>query len=444
MNLKKIIASSDAAVAVKSMRVEKPRSVWINTDVYGKTDADIAAMRKVAYRDWAYTVTNSQYGKTIFADRYGGTGIVTYGGSGRAAIIDDVQVKGVGATPLVSKSADWHHSHGMMWLEEALREAVFSEVVHREFPCRGIRTLAVIDLGAEALDHNGVSQRTALLVRAFSARPAHVQRAMGFSSVGTSGVAELDHLSDVRRVKLHVEIATELALGKCPLTSLASSLGRQIAYSHVIGWFHGGFTSASTDLNGRLIDFGSARFLPSWRRASFEQSGPCFGEELYYAEVTLATAQLSFKKYGTISTPNVADLGRLLYSSYKDQISITCSELLGLDNISPYSSEKVFEAFSYAFNKAQSERTEAGAISVELEFAREIARILTPKVDSEQANRAWLLSKQRKLGTREQVMEHINRRIGSAYGDDVQIIVESLVELVSRRRPSIFKELDER
>lgn len=68
----------------------------------------------------------------LWADRYGETGGATHGGSGRAGTRGPFNAKGVGRTPLVSTDTDWYHSHGCMWLEEAIREAIVGETLHLE------------------------------------------------------------------------------------------------------------------------------------------------------------------------------------------------------------------------------------------------------------------------------------------------------------------------
>ena len=68
------------------------------------------------------------------ADRYGGIRIGHNGGSGRAVILNGYHVKGVGRTPLVSVLTEAGHASGGAYLEECVRETIFSELIAAEYP----------------------------------------------------------------------------------------------------------------------------------------------------------------------------------------------------------------------------------------------------------------------------------------------------------------------
>ena len=57
-------------------------------------------------------------------DRYGGSGIGKNGGSGRCAIINGVQIKGVGRTQLAVSDDDLWHSYGGLNLQDAIYGSV--------------------------------------------------------------------------------------------------------------------------------------------------------------------------------------------------------------------------------------------------------------------------------------------------------------------------------
>ncbi len=54
------------------------------------------------------------------------------------------QVKGIGITPLLAQNMSKSHSHGKLFLDEAISEAIWGEICHRHLPYGSIRTLAII------------------------------------------------------------------------------------------------------------------------------------------------------------------------------------------------------------------------------------------------------------------------------------------------------------
>jgi hypothetical protein len=116
--------------------------------------------------------------QTLFADRYGGSGIGDNGGAGRAAFLPwgNLNIKGVGLTPLaVVDPEDFQHSHGGAPMREGLIEAVWGEVGSNLFSQGSTRILAVIDVHDRTLWPDGSSEKRALIVRATDQlRPAHL------------------------------------------------------------------------------------------------------------------------------------------------------------------------------------------------------------------------------------------------------------------------------
>src|SRR5206468_820219 len=102
---------------------------------------------------------------TFHADRYGATSGSAHGGSGRVGTNGPFNVKGLGRTPLASTMSDWQHSHGCLWLEEAVREAIYSEVADAEFPHGAVPVVAIIGTGIRHELEDGAVGERALLVR---------------------------------------------------------------------------------------------------------------------------------------------------------------------------------------------------------------------------------------------------------------------------------------
>lgn len=112
-----------------------------------------------------------------YADRYGGFGIGHNEGAGRAAFLPtlNANIKGVGATPLVSQKTSYDHRHGGAPMTEGFLEAIWGEVNSNLFARGSTRILAVIDTDDRTTWTDGGSERRALIVRlGDQVRPAHL------------------------------------------------------------------------------------------------------------------------------------------------------------------------------------------------------------------------------------------------------------------------------
>lgn len=203
------------------------------------------------------------------ADRYGGLGIGKNGGSGRAVLVNDYYVKGVGRTPLIGALTDEAHASGGAYLEECVRETIFSELAGSEFPGGAVPTLAIIDTGLVQVwqrKSGPYPERRCLLVRPGFLRPAHFERASGHLSADPR-----DGYSDAQRVRCAYQTAIEL-WGRAGLLAAYKKLwltwAEQLAYAYVHRLPHGGDTTSNIAMDGRLLDFGGMTAIPSWARIS--------------------------------------------------------------------------------------------------------------------------------------------------------------------------------
>ena len=198
----------------------------------------------------------------FYADRYGGTGAVTHGGSGRVGIRGNFQVKGIGITPLVGDEADDLHSHGCLFLEEAIREAIYAEIACNEFSFGAIPVLAIIDTGLmHTFDPKQPGERRALLIRPHFIRPAHLQRAPFFEAGGRT---RQEQLKDVMRTKFANQHITA-----AEIINFFEIAARQVACSKIVGISNGGFYSSNITLNGKIVDFGSMSSIECRHRGRF-------------------------------------------------------------------------------------------------------------------------------------------------------------------------------
>ena len=246
---------------------------------------------------------------TFWAERYGATGGSTQGGGGRVGMKGAISVKGIGRTPLVSAVVDWQHSHGALWLEEAVREAVFAEIVAREFPHGAVPVLAVIATGIERPLEDGVETgERALVLRPNFLRIASLQRTIFF---GTSGHRGADQYRDaVRTADLwerlwtpeHEEVRRQVA---CPtLEETFLHVGEQYGFGHCLRLWPGPIFSSNLSLDGRLLDFGSMRALPSWYRAQSKLASHSFGGERPRMAKLAQALSVAAGKYGVRLSPD--------------------------------------------------------------------------------------------------------------------------------------------
>jgi len=339
----------------RATRDDRATLVWLNPDA---SDILAQAYLTASPDSSLESFVMSQFARRIcpsgeddvWVDLYGSSGTTRFGGSGRAGVVNGMQVKGIGPTELIAETADWHHSHGGMFLEEALRETIFSELAHREFPFGAVRTVAVIETGLGIVDRHGVRHRGALLVRPFVARACHLERALGFRE-GSLRYRSTAHLSDIRRV---MEWMRELQFGsqKC-LDTFASRAGVQIAHAHVARWFHGGWYSSVMSLDGRMIDFGSSRKLSSWKRRSYETYGPCFGEELGFAQTTIGSLATHIRHYAGRKVDYQRSL-QVLRASYRSQVLDELIRAVGDGSIPSAAAASAIDFFQGSFGGRQS------------------------------------------------------------------------------------------
>lgn len=290
-------------VPLSARRLPQARVVWLNKAWFAErgiptsSDSNLGLIEAWLLNSFAFAqgdqdaVGTLALEKVLYADRYGATGIAAHGGAGRAAVCGDYYVKGVGATPLVGR-ADWHHSHGMMWLEEALREAIFSEVLRHELPFGAVPAIAVIATGIQYVDTpDNRPRERALLVRPFRLRPSHFQRALGFRP------ERLSHLADVDRVASIFAWASSKTNLQSRLEKFARRSMAQASALRIMKIFHGGFCTSNISISGEILDFGSASSFKSYEQGAFEIMGQAIGDEVLSLRAGLQSLDFYGSKY---------------------------------------------------------------------------------------------------------------------------------------------------
>lgn len=277
-------------------RLPAARVLWINERWWAGRGVDVGQPQaRLRLENWllgnyAYCVKTPDLAghlgddtAVFFADRYGATGGAHHGGSGRCGIRGMLNAKGVGPTPLVGAqhNVDWIHSHGCAWVEEAVREAIASEVAHAEFPHGAVPTVAIIDCGLDpSLAYN---QHRALILRPNFVRLAHLERSGFF---GDAGHPDADQYKDALRTRDALEAVwgpssrrQELGVRSASLAEAIARLADQLAFGYAHRLFIGGISSSNLTIDGQIVDFGLFTSVSCWRRTHGQLALPAFGEE---------------------------------------------------------------------------------------------------------------------------------------------------------------------
>lgn len=236
----------------------------------------------------------------LVADRYGETGGSLHGGSARSASRCGFNAKGIGRTPLAADNADWYHSHGCLWSEEAVRETIASEVMQAECPQGAIPVVAVIDTGKHIYWDDGTTgERRAIIVRPDFLRLGHLQRSVFFGDAGHP--ASQQYIDGLRTAAYNREVWTPGGQGKRPpygsATEIFSKIGHQIGWARARLLWTGPYYPSNTALCGASVDFGSFRSVPNWRRLRGAARDPGFGEELNAVNAAIDSVAYYMRKY---------------------------------------------------------------------------------------------------------------------------------------------------
>lgn len=307
-----------ALVSVQLAAAPCPSIAWINTRWFVERGLDLTSEQvRARLENWlihkfALTIFKSEVTElpvTIgYVDRYGSTdGLSPHGGSGRAAIIGSFQVKGVGPTPMVGVNEADGHAHGCLSLAEALREAVYSEVVANEFPYGAVPAIAVIRMNQRysSPDHTEKFDRDVqrgLLVRPFVVRPAHIERAPCFRGQDV----RREQQADVVRVR-HVVLWWEDQVRKGISSSVVAPvelfhrMGRQIGFGQAHRLFNGGYFSSNISATGALLDFGNAHWFLRWHKSKVLPHAPGFLDEMNIVRKIAHSLEFYFRHYGKLS-----------------------------------------------------------------------------------------------------------------------------------------------
>ncbi len=266
-----------------TQRLASPRVLWVSKDRFSES----AALGHAFCVPLGTEVDYLPEHRTQNADRYGGYGVGYCGGSARCGSYGDVQIKGVGLTPLVGSRpgapVDPWHSSGTVTLNEAGREAIWSGICDAVLPFGAVPATALVLTGTRCQRTDsapGVSilNRRALFMRTTALRPAHFLPNVHFSTplVRETGVRE-DYLR-VRKMIRALPDAFEDAFGSevcgesatarvnSGMKAMARRFAWQVAAAFAKRLYHGSLNCTNIALDGRYVDFGTMTAVHAYRR----------------------------------------------------------------------------------------------------------------------------------------------------------------------------------
>jgi hypothetical protein len=171
-------------------------------------------------------------------------------------------------------------------MEEAIREAISAEIAHIELPYGSVPVVAI-------LGFSNIADGDAIVVRPNCIRPAHFERSIFFGSAGLEG-------SDQRRDAIRTEDAVRAAEldsgGLADVGGMFRKFAQQIGASFAHRLWQGRFLTSNISVTGALLDFGSFRAVPSWRRF-VGLPEETFGLEHHYLQIAWRSVISSFRKY---------------------------------------------------------------------------------------------------------------------------------------------------
>jgi len=269
-------------VPMKARRLARACVLWLNFDLLRQSGISFPKegltpeYEKLVLEAFAWAVPQpydhpsffTADEKDFFADRYGGEGLESNWGSGRAASAGRIQIKGIGRTPLVGTDVKEHHSHGGLPKFEALAEAIWGEVNYRDLPCGEGRVLALIDPGTTTIWKDGGRESKALVVRFDIVRPAHFMTRG--ACPGDALPAHKHHLdAEHGRVPAALALLAKNIPGRTltdGLKEFARRIGQHNATMFARGFYHGTTTPSNRAISGGIIDFGTQTAQPGFGR----------------------------------------------------------------------------------------------------------------------------------------------------------------------------------
>lgn len=206
--------------------------------------------------------------KRFWADLYGGGEVAGNGGSARAGFDGQYQVKGIGATPLVSRYRDRSHSDGCICTFQALSDAFWGRVLHKLLPYGAVQAQGIITTPL-IIPNDAYPANTprALLVRDAPVRLAHFDRALFYKPQEEiasqlprdyerteNNYQQLENFLDTELAQAMENCDSTQQAGRCLVATLVARLARQLAFCRA-SLLKLTTSASNVTLTGALLDF---------------------------------------------------------------------------------------------------------------------------------------------------------------------------------------------
>jgi hypothetical protein len=273
-------------------------------------------------------------GRLFYAERYGGSGILSHGGGSRCGVVDKFQVKGIGLNPVAGVTVEADYSTGRLRLINGVCEYFNARLIKSALPLGSVEHLAVIELPFEMANTcTNTFMKTALLIREPAIRPAHFERAIFFKPLIKEFYSLFEKDSDRVRHSLKIlidEITTpnrDIRDGINDfLKSFLENCARQMATAFGKRIHHGAISSSNIDIRGRWLDLETTTFL-NWNDANPDNLRNL---ELEHRHILETIKHLTFyiEKY-VMHNPNphrtnVEELSTYFLRQFENYLLITC------------------------------------------------------------------------------------------------------------------------
>lgn len=202
----------------------------------------------------------SQETMTMYADKYGGEGVLPGLGAGRAGFLPygNFYVKGVGFTPLFKHDDpdDFQHSHGALHLDDCLLEAVFGEVNENLFARGSTRVVAIIDEGKNVTTPSGEQIPVALEVRTGAQlRPGHLLvRHSSRSGSRLEKFVRIASATDQLVTRPDQETGGDVPHIRDTMLRIIDDHARTAAEGFRWRMIHGALSSSNMEMSGAMLD----------------------------------------------------------------------------------------------------------------------------------------------------------------------------------------------
>lgn len=287
--------------------------------------------------------------RKVYSIRYGGHWINFNFGAGRNGAFGLVDIKGIGKTALVRPWSDGGHGSGVVGLAEAIKEAVWSNVLHEELPLGANRVLFILTTGTLTDPKDSKSEARALIVREDSLRPAYYQQNTSVNShLMSEELQQMHTAADAKRMEMllpRLLKAMPKPAGfkaswspaeqmRASFFELIDRIARQYAKGYVNQILMAGTSTSNVEISGRAIDYGATTAVLGYPRIRYLKEEAANGDtDSLKSDLVLEFAQDLRKVLPAdllAGVPSDQELSQRVDSQYKMRVEQGFLELAGV------------------------------------------------------------------------------------------------------------------